>query len=86
MRLADRTGLAVALRNRPHEQEELHTDARGDMESVHGFHHMVLLGSGRSRLAVENRHHVHLEAVTGKRSVMVEGIGPIELLEPYANK
>jgi len=72
VRLADRTGLAVALRNRPREQEELHTDVRGDMESVHGFHHMALLGSGRSRLAVE--------AVTGKGSVMVEGIGPIELL------
>ena len=56
------------------------------MKSVHGFRHMVLLGSGRSRLAVEHRHHVHLEAVTGKGSVMVEGIGPIELLEPYANK
>lgn len=69
MRLADRTGLAVALRNRPREQEELHTDVRGDMESVHGFHHMALLGSGRSRLAVE--------AVTGKGSVMVEGIGPV---------
>jgi len=75
--LAGRTGLAVALRNRPREQEELHTDARGDMESVHGFHHMVLLGSGRSRLAVEDRHHVHLEVVTGKGSVMVEGIGPV---------
>lgn len=75
--LADRTGLAVALRNRPREQEELHTDARGDMESVHDFHHMVLLGSGRSRLAVEDRHHVHLEVVTGKGSVMVEGIGPV---------
>jgi len=75
--LAGRTGLAVALRNRPREQEELHTDARGDMESVHGFHHMVPLGSGRSRLAVEDRHHVHLEAVTGKGSVMVEGIGPV---------
>lgn len=77
MHLADRTGLAVALRNRPREQEELHTDARGDMESVHDFHHMVLLGSGRSRLAVEDRHHVHLEVVTGKGSVMVEGIGPV---------
>lgn len=86
MHLADRTGLAVALRNRPREQEELHTDARGDMESVHDFHHMVLLGSGRSRLAVEDRHHVHLEVVTGKGSVMVEGIGPIEPLEPYTNK
>lgn len=89
VRLADHTGLAVALHNRPREQEELHTDSRGDMESVHGFHYMVLLGSGRSRLVVEDRHHVHLEAVTGKGSVMVEGIGPIEPLEPlepYANK
>jgi len=38
---------------------------------------MVLLGSGHSRLEVEDRHHVHLEAVTGKGSVMVEGIGPV---------
>ena len=47
---------------------------------------MVLLGSGRSRLVVEDRHYVHLEVVTGKGSVMVEDIGPIEPLEPYANK
>jgi hypothetical protein len=85
-RLADRTGPAVALRNRPREQEELHTDSRGNMESVHGFRYMVLLGSGHSRLAVEDRHYVHLEVVTGKGSVTVEGIGPIEPLEPYANK
>jgi len=77
VRLADRTGLVVALRNRPRELEELHTDSRGDMESVHGFHHTVLLGSGRSRLAVEDRHYVHLEVVTGKGSAMVEGIGPV---------
>jgi len=76
-RLADRTGPAVALRNRPREQEELHTDSRGNMESVHGFRYMVLLGSGHSRLAVEDRHYVHLEVVTGKGSVTVEGIGPV---------
>jgi len=77
VRLADHIGQAVALHNRV--QEELRTAAaQEDMASVHGFHHTVLLGAGRSHLAVEDRRRVRPEVVTGKGSVMGEDIDPVE--------
>jgi len=76
--LADHIGRVAVLHNRLREQEELHTGAQGDMESVHGFHHIALLVAGHSHLAVEDSHHAQLEVVTDKESVLGEGIGPVE--------